>query len=120
MVVRHGTWLENPFPVLQPFLFSLRMRKSTRKTHGMCVFQKRKGILRVPFRKVVIQFSSFFGVFDILCGITVSFLLLCLHFFSPIFRQIEHRRIEGICRLQRPVVAEIIGCLADALTQGKS
>lgn len=26
--------------------------------------------LRVPFRKVVIQFSSFFGVFDILCGIS--------------------------------------------------
>ena len=70
MVVRHGTWLENHFPVLQPFLFPLRMRKSTRKTHGMCVFQKRKGTLRVPFRKVVIQFSSFFGVFDILCGIS--------------------------------------------------
>lgn len=70
MVVRHGTWLENHFPVLQPFLFPLRVRKTHEKRMECAFSKKRKGTLRVPFRKVVIQFSSFFGVFDILCGIS--------------------------------------------------
>ena len=88
-VVRPGTWLENPFSVLQPFLLFTGISKKEKAPQG-CLFAQCDSI--------------FFFLFTV----------------SPIRRKIEHRRIEGICRLQRSVVAEIIGCLADALAQGKS